>query len=750
MKRLVYVAIALIVFGQNLMAARFLFDYTKNETAGNADWIIDGDYPYPQPSNPTSPTDWDRAISSWGYALYEMGHEVVTLPPDSAITYGTSSPMDLSNFDVFIMVEPQNPLTQAEKDAIVNFVQNGGGFLMISDHNASDRDNDGWDSPRVFNDAFEDVFGVHFDTTGDANNSVSGAWTNVSSDQNDPIIHGSVGDVDTFGYWSGTVEILNTNINPSLSGHLWKDGEAEGSTQNVIIFTGTYGSGKIAGFGDSSPCDDGTGDPGDNLYDGWYTYKDSTAILNISLWLIPSQQPNNPPIIDTLIQTPNVVMDTDTVKIAAHITDDSQVATDSLYYAINSGNFNPLFHTLRQNDTSYFEIPPQNYDDTVHYFVIAVDDSNARTVSDTFSYTVLNHAANNPPVISNLWNVPSSPTDTDSTVAMAIITDDYGLSTDSMYLSVDGGTYSASYHVSQSGDTFVYNIGTYSEGTNISYFVVAIDDSGARAVSDTNSYTVRSSHNQLNAGVVINEIMYNPATSWGNDSYYEYTEVWNATPDTVDMSGWYLMDNTPGKVAHVPDGTKVPPYYFVVFARDVDSLLSKSDYQPYLTNGNEILINIADSVQLSNSGEWVKLVDNNDNTVDSVSYDDGGDWPKDPDGKGPSLELKDPSIDNNDPTNWAASGSTRKSAAYGTPGDTNSVYVVTLVYENTYSRKAINRSQIVTLKVFRNTYLKNNNYMVFDITGKKVSTHTPVKRGIFFVKSKKDRRLSPFKVIVIK
>lgn len=60
-------------------AARFLFDYTKNETAGNADWIIDGDYPYPQPSNPTSPTDWDRGISSWGYALYKMGHEVVTL-----------------------------------------------------------------------------------------------------------------------------------------------------------------------------------------------------------------------------------------------------------------------------------------------------------------------------------------------------------------------------------------------------------------------------------------------------------------------------------------------------------------------------------------------------------------------------------------------------------------------------------------------------------------------------------------------
>ena len=55
--------------------------------------------------------------------------------------------------------------TAAEKTAIMNFVANGGGLMMIADHtaattggtdsngyNPSDRDGDGYDSPRVWND----------------------------------------------------------------------------------------------------------------------------------------------------------------------------------------------------------------------------------------------------------------------------------------------------------------------------------------------------------------------------------------------------------------------------------------------------------------------------------------------------------------------------------------------------------------------------------------------------------------------
>jgi hypothetical protein len=49
-----------------------------------------------------------------------------------------------------------------------------------------------------------------------------------------------------------------------------------------------YGLGKIAAIGDSSPADDGTGDPNDVLYDGYITGASGNnrkAIMNATYWL---------------------------------------------------------------------------------------------------------------------------------------------------------------------------------------------------------------------------------------------------------------------------------------------------------------------------------------------------------------------------------------------------------------------------------------------------------------------------------
>jgi len=284
-----FLIVSLFLFSltPRLFSARILFDYTKNETAGNADWVVDHDYPYPLPSNPTSPTSWDGAISSWGYYLYQLGHEIVTLPSSYGISYGNpSNPLDLSNFHVFIMVEPQNPLTIEERDAILNFVRNGGGFFMVADHNSSDRDGDGWDSPRVLNNAFETSLGVHFNITGERPNSYNGVSSNVNTDsQAESIINGRFGRVTSIGFWSGTCITLNPSVNPNVFGLVWVNG-ASHDTDSIMAFFGYYGRGRFVGLGDSSPCDDGTGAPGDDLYDNWSMYSDSALILNATLWLI--------------------------------------------------------------------------------------------------------------------------------------------------------------------------------------------------------------------------------------------------------------------------------------------------------------------------------------------------------------------------------------------------------------------------------------------------------------------------------
>ncbi|MFY0108250.1 hypothetical protein ABTP98_19440, partial [Acinetobacter baumannii] len=72
------------------------------------------------------------------------------------ISYGnTANPQDLSYYSVFVVDEPNIIFTAAEKTAILRFVQNGGGLFMISDHDISDRNNDGYDSPDIWNDLMQ-------------------------------------------------------------------------------------------------------------------------------------------------------------------------------------------------------------------------------------------------------------------------------------------------------------------------------------------------------------------------------------------------------------------------------------------------------------------------------------------------------------------------------------------------------------------------------------------------------------------
>jgi hypothetical protein len=172
----------------------------------------------------------------------------------------------------------------------------------------------------------------------------------------------------------------------------------------------------------------------------------------------------------------------------------------------------------------------------------------------------------------------------------------------------------------------------------------------------------------LGAEVVINEIMYNPAADQGSDSYFEWIELWNTGDGTVDLTDWILTD---GESDFVMDsGTSVPSKDFVVVARRPDSLLLQPEYADNLGDGDDLLLGPA-TFSLLNSMDEVVLVDPLGTTVDSVQYQNGpdDDWPVEPDGEGPSLELRNPDLDNTLGSSWEASVET-----YGTPGDTNSAF----------------------------------------------------------------------------
>ena len=291
--------VVLTITTQTSGTKKFLFDATKAETSGNGDWVIDEDnspqrVPTPAQSNitaSTSETYWKGALSSWGIALVKSGNFVETLPSGTAITYGNSTnSQDLSHYDVFVVDEPNTRFTATEKTAILNFVRNGGGLFMISDHTVSDRNNDGWDSPDIWNDLMSNntvqnnPFGFSIDLT-----NISQTSTNVlSNSSNNPILHGIKGTVTKLQFNNGATLSLQPTVNSTVQGLVWENTYAQGNT-HVMAASSTFGSGRVFVVTDSSPMDDGTGATGNTLFVSWPLYSHTQLFMNASIWLAKLQ-----------------------------------------------------------------------------------------------------------------------------------------------------------------------------------------------------------------------------------------------------------------------------------------------------------------------------------------------------------------------------------------------------------------------------------------------------------------------------
>lgn len=317
---------------------KFLFDASHYENAGSADWQIDADgtesvptytggatvetraQRTPTPSytgitSGTSETYWKGGISAWAVDLVKRGNFVETLPVGTAITYGNAGNVqDLSNYNVYVVVEPNRLFTTAEKTAIMNFVSNGGGLMMVADHtapsltgtdpngyNPSDRDGDGADSPRVWNDLMTNnginnnkPFGFVVDYVDISEKPTTKVYTGTNTNAQ-KLLSGVAGTASKLAFYGGTTATLYPANNGNVQGLFWQMSGTVGSTTSVMALLSTYGSGRIVFVGDSSPADDGTGDTNDNLFNGWSGdvpsgYTSHPALhINASLWLAKIQ-----------------------------------------------------------------------------------------------------------------------------------------------------------------------------------------------------------------------------------------------------------------------------------------------------------------------------------------------------------------------------------------------------------------------------------------------------------------------------
>jgi len=123
----------------------------------------------------------------------------------------------------------------------------------------------------------------------------------------------------------------------------------------------------------------------------------------------------------------------------------------------------------------------------------------------------------------------------------------------------------------------------------------------------------------------------------------EWVELYNRGSSTIDLSGWAFTD---GIDFTFPVGTSLASGAHLVVAWDSAAMA--------VLHPSANIAGTFDGT-LSNGGERLALTDANGNLADEVRWYDGGRWPKAADGKGSSLELIDPSADNNHPGAWRAS-----------------------------------------------------------------------------------------------
>ncbi|SHH56085.1 DNA-binding protein [Thermosipho atlanticus] len=226
---------------KDIYEKRVLFDAGHAQQAGNADWVIYGAY-----------SNFADSIKKQlnGYVeetKEELNYELLSL------------------YKVLIIPEPNRPFKENEVKSIIKFVENGGGLFLIADHGDSDRNGNGWDSPKIFN-TFVERFVFRF--VGD----------NI---QEEPVKyvyeHPITQNINEVGVWAGTtIEILDKSVEVLLAD----------KNKKAYLILAKYGKGEIVAIGDSSPFDDGTGDINDALHDGWDWGDDSKLAINIIKYLM--------------------------------------------------------------------------------------------------------------------------------------------------------------------------------------------------------------------------------------------------------------------------------------------------------------------------------------------------------------------------------------------------------------------------------------------------------------------------------
>ncbi|MBI3869444.1 MAG: lamin tail domain-containing protein [Verrucomicrobia bacterium] len=142
--------------------------------------------------------------------------------------------------------------------------------------------------------------------------------------------------------------------------------------------------------------------------------------------------------------------------------------------------------------------------------------------------------------------------------------------------------------------------------------------------------------------VVINEIQYAPAD---NTKPTQFIELLNPGNEALNLSAWRLADAVQFTFSN---NTVILPHGFVVIAANPAAFQAAYGFTPMGPWAGA----------LKRGGARIELRDQKGALVDEVSYQPGFPWPANAHGDGSSIELINPSLDNDLGGSWRSSGAT--------------------------------------------------------------------------------------------
>ena len=249
--------IAILCYTEAFAAKNVLYDDTHGQTAENADWIITGAY------------------SDMADMLEENGFRLTNLSEVSQTKKFTKTILD--QYDAIILAEPNDPYSDEECKFFQEYVKNGGGIFIIGDHGNADRNKNGWDAVRAFNE-FCPTFGFKF--KGDIIYEAPIAGT---ANTKHPAMFGFRG----VGVWAGSsFDILDEKLATGLINSR--------KSKAPYMVASEYGNGRVFAIGDSSPFDDGVGSgEAKKLHDSYdsFMYSHPQIAYNAMMW-VTGQNPD--------------------------------------------------------------------------------------------------------------------------------------------------------------------------------------------------------------------------------------------------------------------------------------------------------------------------------------------------------------------------------------------------------------------------------------------------------------------------